>query len=191
MIRAAIIPHDHDLRPAAEQLIAEVYALHYAARVTTFPATLIAMMSDRRALLCAAGLRFATDGFFSECYLDAPVDEVLTGLRSSPVRRELVFEVTSLASRAPHMVGSFLRKIIDCGEAAGFEWAFFTATAPLKALLERIGLPLMPLATADRARVANPESWGTYYQLSPSVYAVHRNLVGACMGRDARAAVNG
>jgi len=84
-----------------------------------------------------------------------------------------------------------LRKIIACGEAAGFEWAFFTATAPLKALLERLGLPLMPLATADRARVANPESWGTYYELSPSVYAVHRDVVGACMGRDARAASNG
>ena len=114
-------------------------------------------------LLCAAGLRFAADGFFSECYLDAPVDEVLSACGLLPVRREKIFEVTSLASRAPHMVGSFLRKIIACGEAAGFEWAFFTATAPLKALLERIGLPLMPLADADRSRVANPDAWGTYY----------------------------
>ena len=190
-MRAAIIPRNHDLRPAAEQLIAEVYALHYSARVMAFPATLVAMTSYHGTLLCAAGLRFAADGFFSECYLEAPVDTVLTGLWQSPVRRELVFEVTSLASRAPHAVGSFLRKIIACGEAAGFEWAFFTATAPLKAFLERLGLPLMPLATADRARVANPESWGTYYELSPSVYAVHRDVVGACMGRDARAASNG
>jgi len=190
-MRAAIVPRDHDLRPAAEQLIAEVYALHYSARITAFPATLVAMMSDPDALLCAAGLRFAADGFFSECYLDAPVDAVLTGLWHSPVRRELVFEVTSLASRAPHTVGSLLCKIIACGEAAGFEWAFFTATAPLKALLELIGLPLIPLATADRARVGNPESWGTYYKLSPSVYAVHRDVVGACMGRDARAASHG
>ena len=190
-MRAAIIPTNHDLRPAAEQLIAEVYALHYAARITTFPATLIGMRSDRDTLLCAAGLRFAADGFFSECYLDAPVDAMLSGLSPSPVRRESVFEVTSLASRAPHVVGSFLRKIVACGEAAGFEWAFFTATAPLKALLERIGLPLVPLVTADRARVANPESWGTYYQLAPSVYAVHRDLVGACMGREMRVAANG
>lgn len=190
-MRAAIIPRNHALRPAAEQLIAQVYALHYSARITAFPATLVAMMGDRDALLCAAGLRFAADGFFSECYLEAPVESVLRGLWHSPVRRELVFEVTSLASRAPHTVGSFLRKIVACGEAAGFEWAFFTATAPLKALLERIGLPLMPLATADRARVANPESWGTYYNLSPSVYAVNRDVAAACIGRDARAAANG
>ncbi|MBK5198139.1 MAG: thermostable hemolysin, partial [Methyloceanibacter sp.] len=83
-MRAAIIPRGHDLRAAAEQLIAEVYALHYSARITAFPATLVAMVSDRDALLCAAGLRFAADGFFSECYLEAPVDAVLTGLWHSP-----------------------------------------------------------------------------------------------------------
>ena len=79
-----------------------------------------------------------------------------------------MFEVTSLASRAPHMVGSFLRKIIACGEAAGFEWAFFTATAPLKALLERLGLPLVPLADADRSRVANPRAGGPITSLRPA-----------------------
>ena len=190
-MRAAIIPRDHGLRPAAERLIAEVYALHYSAHITAFPATLVAMIGEDGALLCAAGLRFAGDGFFSECYLEAPVDAVLSGEWHSPVRRELVFEVTSLVSRAPHTVGPFLRRIIACGEFAGFEWAFFTATAPLKALLDRIGLPLMPLAPADRSRVARPEDWGTYYDFAPTVYAVHRDGVGACIGRDARAAAHG
>ena len=100
------------------------------------------------------------------------------------MRREQIFEVTSLASRAPHIVGSFLRKIVACGEAAGFEWAFFTATAPLKALLERIGLPLVPLAVADRARVAHPDDWGTYYELAPSVYAVHREATRRVRGQN-------
>ena len=148
-MQAAIISRDHDLRSAAEQLIAEVYALHYSARITAFPATLIAMIGDGGAPLCAAGLRFAADGFFSECYLDAPVDAVLSALRRYPVAREKVFEVTSLASRAPHTIGPFLRKIIACGEAAGFEWAFFTATAPLKLILERLSLSLLPLAAAE------------------------------------------
>jgi hypothetical protein len=190
-MRATLIPRDHNLRPATEQLIAEVYARHYSARVLAFPTTLVAMMSDGGAPSCAAGLRFAADGFFSECYLDAPVDAVLSGVWHSPVRRELIFEVTSLASRAPHMVGPFLRKIIACGAAAGFEWAFFTATAPLKALLDHIGLPLMPLAAADRSRVANPDAWGSYYALAPNVYAVHRDVVDACVGKQARVAAHG
>ena len=191
MLRTAIIPRDHDLRPATERLIAEVYALHHAARVRVFPATLIAMVSSRDELLCAAGLRFAADGFFSECYLDAPVDEVLSAVWCERVGREQIFEVTSLASRSPHIVGSFLRKIVAWGKAAGFEWAFFTATTPLKGLLERIGLPLMPLAVADSARVAHPDDWGSYYELSPSVCAVHREATGPCEDNPARAFVHG
>jgi hypothetical protein len=190
-MQAAIISRDHDLRSAAEQLIAEVYALHYSARITAFPGTLIAMIGDGGTPLCAAGLRFAADGFFSECYLDAPVDAVLSALRRYPVAREKVFEVTSLASRAPHTIGSFLRKIIACGEAAGFEWAFFTATAPLKLILERLSLSLLPLAAAERSRVANPDAWGSYYELTPSVYAVHRDVARACVGKQARVAAHG
>jgi Thermostable hemolysin len=83
-----------------------------------------------------------------------------------------------------------LRKVIACGEAAGFEWAFFTATAPLKALLERMSLPLVPLAAADRSRVPNPDAWGSYYALAPSVYAVHRDVVGARVSRDVGAAAH-
>ena len=145
------------------------------------------MVGGDGAVCCAAGLRFAAEGFFSEAYLDAPVDALLSALRPAPVRREKIFEVTSLACRAPHLAGSFLRKIIACGEAAGFEWSFFTATAPLKALLERMRLPLLPLAEADSSRVANPQSWGSYYAFAPRVYAVHRDSIGFCLRREAGA----
>ncbi len=186
-MRVILTPRGGELRPAAEALIAEVYSLHYAARITTFPDTLVSMVGAGGDIHCTAGLRFAADGFFSEVYLDQPVDAVLSALRHSPVRREKIFEVTSLASRTPHMVGVFLRKIIACGEAAGFEWAFFTATAPLKVLLERLKLPLASLAKADRSRVANPEAWGSYYTLAPHVFAVHRDDISACAERQATA----
>jgi len=190
-MRVKITPRDDDLRPAAENLITEVYARHYAARITAFPDTLVSMVGNDGAVCCAAGMRFAADGFFSEAYLDAPVDAVLSAGRCSPVHREDIFEVTSLASRTPHLVGGFLRKIISCGEAAGFEWAFFTATAPLKALLDGLNLSLEPLAPADSLRVADPELWGSYYAFAPRVYAVHRDSTGLCLGRQARAVAHG
>jgi hypothetical protein len=185
-----MIPRDDDLRPKAEQLITEVYAQHYGARITIFPDTLVARIAGDHSIECAAGLRFAADGFFSEVYLDVPIDLLLSAIRYRSVRREKIFEVTSLASRASHRVGLFLRKIIACGEAAGFEWAFFTATRPLKALLERLNLPLVPLAEADRSRVANPDSWGSYYTLAPHVYAVHRDDVAACLRQHATASLH-
>ncbi len=190
-MRVTLTPRDDSLRPAAERLITETYARHYGARIAAFPDTLVALIGSDGTVCCAAGLRFAAEGFFSEAYLDGPVDALLSALRHAPVRREKIFEVTSLASRAPHLVGGFLRKIIACGEAAGFEWAFFTATAPLKALLERMRLLLLPLAEADSSRVANPQSWGSYYAFAPRVYAVHRDSIGLCLGREAGAVAHG
>jgi hypothetical protein len=190
-MRVTLTPRDDSLRPAAEGLISETYARHYGARIAAFPDTLVAMVGSDGAVYCAAGLRFAAEGFFSEAYLDAPIDSLLSALRHIPVRREKIFEVTSLVCRAPHLAGSFLRKIIVCGEAAGFEWSFFTATAPLKALLERMRLPLVLLAEADSFRVSNPHHWGSYYAFAPRVYAVHREGIGLCLGREAGAAAHG
>jgi hypothetical protein len=190
-MRTIMIPRNDDLRPKAEQLITEVYARHYGACITAFPDTLVARIAADNSVECAAGLRFAADGFFSEAYLDAPIDLLLSAIRYHSVRREKIFEVTSLASRAPHLVGSFLRKTIACGEAAGFEWAFFTATLPLKALLERLRVPLVMLADAERSRVPNPDAWGGYYELAPRVYAVHRDDVATCLGEQSRAPIHG
>jgi hypothetical protein len=190
-MRIIFTPRYDNWRPAVERLIGETYATHYGARIATFPDTLVAMVGTDGAVCCAAGLRFAAEGFFSEAYLDAPVDTLLSALRPAPVRREKIFEVTSLACRAPHLAGSFLRKIVACGEAAGFEWSFFTATAPLKALLERLRLPLLPLAEADSSRVANPQCWGSYYAFAPRVYAVHRDSIGFCLRREAGAVAYG
>ena len=190
-MRVTLTPRDDVLRPAAERLIAEVYATHYAARISAFPDTLVTMVGADSAIHCAAGLRFAAEGFFSEAYLDAPADAVLSALRHAPVRREKIFEVTSLASRAPHLVGGFVRKIISCGEAAGFDWAFFTATAPLKALLERMSLSLTPLADADSAQVPNPGMWGSYYAFAPRVYAVHRDNIADCLALQPKVVAHG
>jgi hypothetical protein len=177
--------HDH-LRPATERLITEVYARRYGARVAALPETLVAMVGKDGVVHCAAGLIFAAEGFFSEVYLNAPIETLLSPLRRTPARRNKIFEVTSLASQAPHLVGGFLRKIIACGEAAGFDWAFFTATAPLTALLERLNLRLVPLGDANSVRVENPEIWGSYYAHAPRVCAVHRDSVAACLGRQTR-----
>jgi Thermostable hemolysin len=189
-LRFQLTPSDDHLRPAAERLISEVYARHYGARVTALPNTLVTMVEGEGTVRCAAGLRLASDGFFSEAYLDAPIETLLSALRREPARRDKIFEVTSLASEAPYLVGSFLRKIIACGEAAGFDWAFFTATAPLKALIERMNLQLIALAEAESLRVSNPEIWGSYYAFAPRVYAVHRDHTALCLRRHAGSAAH-
>jgi Thermostable hemolysin len=190
-MRVTLMPRGDVLRPAAELLIANVYARRYGARISAFPNTLITLVGVDGGVHCAAGLRFAADGFFSEAYLDAPADALLSALRRTPVNRDKIFEVTSLASQSPRFVGNFLRKIIAGGESAGFEWAFFTATAPLRTLLERMGVALTPLAHADSTRLPNSGMWGSYYAFAPRVCAVHRDAVEACLSRQAQVAANG
>jgi len=172
-MRTLLVPQGHVHRRAIEGLIRDIYALEYGATISGFPPLLFAMIDDDGRPVCATGLRFSSDGFFSECYLNAPIEQVLKNRTGLSADRDDIFEVSTLVSRTPRLAGRFLVQIAKFGESAGFDWAFFTATGHLQGLLKRLSLPLMEIASADRQRVIEPDRWGTYYDTSPRVYAVH------------------
>jgi len=174
-VQILVVPREHELRGDIESFVARIYREHYQATVSAFPPDLIAMTGEDGQCLCASGLRYAETGFFSECYLDEPVEEALSQAAGRPIARNRIFEVTGLASADPRMASRFLRHVVAYGERAGFDWAFFTATQRLRQLLERIRLPSLPLAIADPARVENSEIWGSYYAAAPLVCAVNRS----------------
>lgn len=170
--RMTIVVHSHPLRAAAEACIRDVYERVFSARDLLLPRTLIAWVGDDGLPLCAAGLRSAMDGFFSEVYLDAPIERVLAERTGRPVVRDSIFEVTTLVSRRPDVVSAFLRQIAVFGRNAGFGWSFFTATAGLRNLLGGLGIPAFDLAPADPRRLSDSERWGSYYAHAPQVCAV-------------------
>jgi hypothetical protein len=174
-VAALVISQQHRLRSKAERFVIEIFREEYGARLDGFPAIMIAVLDERGEILCAAGLRSCDEGFFSERYLDLPIEKTLKRLHGGVVRRERVFEISTFASRSPHSVPCFISQIIEYGEDAGFEWAFFTLTRRLSRLLERIGLQLTPLALANSARVEAPSSWGSYYETAPQVFAGNQN----------------
>jgi Thermostable hemolysin len=168
----ALLTDDDDRRRSAEEFIKDTYADRYGARLETFPSRIIALLDHRDEILCAAGLRFLDDGFFSESYLDAPIEDVVSAILARPVNRSAIFEVTTLASRAPLATAEFISGIGTFGEKAGFEWSFFTLTHRLHLMVRRLGIALTYLGEADRRRIADSERWGTYYACQPKVYAV-------------------
>jgi len=174
-VQLLVVSREHELRAHIERFVAHVYRAHYEAIVTAFPPDLIAMIGEDGQCFCASGLRYAETGFFSECYLDEPIEEALSQAAGRPVPRNRIFEVTGLASAEPRMATRFLHHVVAYGERAGFDWAFFTATRRLRQLLERIHLPSLPLAIADPARVANAKIRGSYYAAAPLVCAVNRS----------------
>lgn len=159
-------------RSDTESFIKRTYAKAYGAKITQFPERLISIRDRAGDLLCAAGLRFADEGFFSESYLGEPIDHLLNALDSRPVQRHEIFEVSTLASRSPRNIAAFIDAIVRYGQRNRCNWAFFTLTRRLHLLVRRIGLNPIFLCEADQLRIDHSESWGRYYAEQPKVFAV-------------------
>ncbi len=157
---------------AAAAFIAAEFARRYGAGIAVAPVTLAVLLRGDGHLLGAAGLRFATEGFFSERYLDAPAAAILSRASGGAVRAEEVIEVVSLACTSPLATLPLIEAIIDEGRSRGMAWGLFTATSRLARLLARTGTPLLRLAPAPADRVENPAAWGSYYATDPWVCAL-------------------
>jgi Thermostable hemolysin len=183
MCETIIIREDDALRERAENFIRKIYAAEYGAQLETFPSHIFALLNDRDEIVCAAGFRFQDDGFFSERYLDSPIEQALSAVSQRTIARGEIFEVTTFASRMPRATVGFIESIGRFGEANGFVWSFFTLTRRLHRLVERLGHPLTHLADADYRRIPDHERWGTYYDSEPKVFAIARSrLASIAMG---------
>jgi len=170
--RVISVPRAHVLRAPTEACIRKVYEQVFGAGKLEFPGMLIALVGAENRPLCAAALRTAGEGFFSETYLDAPIERVLSAQLRRPVAREDVFEVATLASQNVKVSPVFLRQLAILRKRAGFDWSFFTATARLRKLLRHLRIPILELGPADPQRLSDSDRWGTYYTHSPQVCAV-------------------
>jgi hypothetical protein len=168
-------------RTAVEREIRQLYWDHYAARLSSFPDTLVTELGPSGNVECSAGIYFGCQGLFSECYLDLPVERILSGRFGRVVRRNRVVEVSNLAATTPGQSLPFVRRVIEFADMAGAEWAIFTATRALRALLQRGGINMIELARAERRRVKNPNDWGNYYDHDPRVMAVSHAMAFANM----------
>lgn len=172
MSQTIVIREDDALRDVAETFIRDVYAAEYGAELQAFPSRIFALPNGRSEIVCAAGLRLQEDGFFSEHYLDSPIEQLLGTASNRSVARNQIFEVTTFASRAPRATAAFIESIGSFGTMNGFAWSFFTLTRRLHRLVERLGHPLTHLVDADYRRIPGHDQWGTYYASDPKVFAI-------------------
>lgn len=168
-----IVSRSDPLRAEVENYVRRVFARQHAATVREFPERLVATFGTDHSPLCAAGLRTAEDGFFSELYLRAPVESVLRHICGMPVERSEVIEVTSLASDRPGHAFALLDYITQLGRDEGRSWGLFTATEKLRRCIGRTGLAITTLAIAQAEAVPNRDDWGRYYDAGPVVCAMH------------------
>lgn len=171
-----LIDTNHPQRGEAEALIAKVYDHEYGAKILAFSDLLIALPDDNGTLRAAAGLRIGGN-FFSEVYLDRPIEEVLSDHWLPPATRCEIAEVTTLAAIHPNASHALFSGIVGYLASLNVRFAFFTVTERLHRMLVRAGIPAEELAPAKADRVHNAEEWGLYYATNPKVVAIHNAFV--------------
>lgn len=158
-------------RQAAQDHIKGVYNHVYGAEVTEFAPLLVVAKRLDGTIVCAAGIRTAADGFFSDAYLTSDFPTVLHDVTDINVPPSEIMEVVSLATTTPFPVLPMLDKIIEWAHENGKTCCVFTATKPLRRLLKRTSLTYVELAKADASLVPNSKAWGSYYDTDPMVCA--------------------
>ena len=118
----------------------------------------------------ALGYRRASGtALFLEAYLDQPVELVASAVLRRTVARDAIVEIGNFAAgNAIAMVELWGRAANDLGGCG--EIAVATLTAPLRRMFARIGVPVIAVAPADPARLADGAAeWGSYYATGPKV----------------------
>lgn len=121
------------------------------------------------AVQASLGVWRAGDGLFSEHYLDAPAEDVLSAAMSTSIAREAIWEVGSLAALEPHAAMGLVRACPVPLWWLGVRWVLVTVTPLAAAVIRRAGIELRPLAPARPSRVPDPGAWGGYYASGPEV----------------------
>ncbi len=163
----------HPLYDAAVDHVQNVYSRCFGATVRQAPPRFAVTLAPNGDIVCAAGIRVASDGFFSQRYLDRPVEALLAAGSGLPVTARDVLEVGALATASPFPVFPTLRTIFDWGRAQGIDWGLFTATATVRRLIRRSGIQAELLQPARATCVERPADWGSYYDNDPWVCAFH------------------
>lgn len=169
------VPRSDRLRPVVEREIQRLYWERYGACLASFAPMIVAELNDTGNVECAAGIRFADERLFLECYLDRPIEMVLQDHLGSLVKRDRIVEVCHLAGAGSGRSLVFVRKLIALLRDMEAEWAIFTATRPLRHLLAKSGLSMIELGRASARCVSRPDIWGSYYENDPKIMAVGRS----------------
>lgn len=154
-----------------QQLVADRYAsVHGARRTVEFPH--YCTVRDENGPCATLGFRSAGEGpLFLERYLPRPIEEVVTDALGRAFGRDRIVEIGAHASHRPRAtVALWARAAAELGQRS--DLAVAVLTAPMRAMFDRLGLPVVMIAPADPAMLGDEGAgWGDYYRAEPMVCA--------------------
>lgn len=163
------------------EFIQGVYAAAHGARPPVEYSRLRSTMrSDSEG--AALGYRCAAGGpLFLERYLDRPVEEILLEKIGTRVERDRVVEIGCLAANNPPAMIDLWTQIAEELHSQA-EIATAVLSAPVRSMLERVGITLFHLAPASAQRLGDGAlQWGKYYESDPQVCAAYLGEAHECL----------
>lgn len=162
-----------DARTTAEAFVREAFFRTHRAHITTFMPTLLLLKDAAGTLRGVAGCRKAeTEGLYLERYLPQPIEAVIAERIALRVKREQIIEVGNFASSGSRAARRFMALLAYYFLGDGRMWVTFTATAPVRRMLEHVGARCVELGVAEGACARDStDEWGRYYTNDPRVMA--------------------
>ncbi|PCH69623.1 MAG: hypothetical protein COC12_09105 [Rhodobacteraceae bacterium] len=157
---------------AGAELIENVYDNQYGAVIPAHADEMILATNQHGKIIAATGLREAKGDFFSQIYLNTPVEAAISKGLNLPVKRDEILEVVTLATATPTAILPLFAGVVIEGQARGKTYCMFTATSRLRQIFRKLKMELIELAPADPARMDNAGDWGRYYATNPVVCAI-------------------
>lgn len=151
--------------------IAQSYRTAFSADTRMRPSRLVITVARNGEVACATSIRCHQDAFYSQQYLDMPVNDLLSRRTGLKVASRAILEVGGLACSSPFAAYPTLRMVFQWGRERGIGWGLFTATAEVRRLIQRAKITPLLLARAEASRVQDPDQWGDYYDHDPWVCA--------------------
>jgi len=187
-----LVEHHGADRRAAEVFIADCYARRFGAQINAYMPRLFTLRDEAQRICAAFGVRSAHHRLFSERYLDAPIEQLISRCADRRVDRSDIVEVGHLCGVHAGASRGLIAPLASALTREGFRWVAFTGTASLRNAFRRVGLEPLDLAVARIERLAPEEraQWGRYYSHRPRVSAGEIALgVNALVGNVADAEV--
>lgn len=174
---AQIVLHltEYELGSAGRQQLEAFIRLRFfdvhGAHIEHFMPQLVGLEDDQGIPRGALGYRgAATEPLYLEQYLDRPIEQAIG---REGLSRQHIVEVGNLAGAGCRATLYLARRLPRLLLDHGFEWITFTATRPVRYMLQQLGAPLLDLGPAQRGRLDSTaqQQWGQYYRQAPRVMA--------------------
>lgn len=160
-------------RTEVEEFSRNIYRKFYGAELIAFPKEFIAITYKTKGLMSCLGMNYAENSpLFLEQYLDAPIEEELTAITGSNVKREEIVEIGTLAVRSRSTCRMIISALAGLLVKRRKKYLVFTAVKTLRNTLSHLEVPFTTMTTASAERVKDNSRWGNYYYDAPQVIFV-------------------